>query len=185
MAALVTVLVAAVVVAAVTVIGAASGSNGSGADLALPRRTGGYTLLDTDLSSRMITALRAGLSSRADLAPSAIGVYGSAATSAPTMVFYGVSARSNHAFGSLLGSQTARAFAEELFVGSGIVTSSDADPGPLGGAMRCAAVHQATTDAAVCVWVDGSTMGDVTMLDGLDLGNAASVTRQVRADSEH
>ncbi|GAA2815571.1 hypothetical protein GCM10010441_45250 [Kitasatospora paracochleata] len=60
------------------------------------------------------------------------------------------------------------------------------DPGPLGGAIACALLHDGDRPLAACAWADGSTSGALTDVTAkLTLDQLAERTRELRATAEH
>ncbi|MFI9788305.1 hypothetical protein ACIHEI_33075 [Kitasatospora sp. NPDC051984] len=59
------------------------------------------------------------------------------------------------------------------------------EPGPLGGAIACAAVWDDKRELPVCAWADGSSLGSLTDgTAGLSLAELAARTRELRERSE-
>jgi hypothetical protein len=185
----VVVLALAVVIAALTV-GAAGPSRRS---LSLPETAGEYVLVSTvsgaHIDSIFGTNGTFGSIPHADLVNAKIAIYARGTQAPPTALFVGFDAADSPTIGRQLHNEDAGQVTNQVLAGAGaVINSVTVDSGPLGGSLRCSAVHFGGVDATVGVWADADTLGVVLLFDptlGPSLSETGAVTRTFRAQAEH
>jgi len=152
--------------------------------LTLPSRTGGYVRINTPVALDLGKTL-------ADQVKTAggplwnkpmVGIYGSSATSAPSMVFIGGDGASNPKLRSQLGKAKLDVAIDEFLAGAHVAQSADFPAGKFGGLLRCGVI---SGDETTCVWVDRSTLGTLVLLQPPSLSEAAKIALVFRNATEH
>lgn len=160
--------------------------------ITIPASVDHYERLTGSVADRTAKAMRQaarndsedGSSAAADVADNAaIGVYQELADPHRRFVFLGADAATDHELGKELRAHSASRNADNMFDGEGGITGTrDFDPGPFGGVLRCGKGSGGIT--AVCVWVDGSTMG-MFVTPNADVAALARVALDFRGAAEH
>ncbi len=185
----VVVLALAAVIAALTA-GAAGPTRRS---LSLPDTAGEYVRVST-VSGAHINSIFGnngtfGSIPHSDLVNAKIAIYARGTQSPPTALFVGFDAADSPAIGRQLHNENAAEVTTQVLAGAGaVINSLTVDSGPLGGSLRCSAVHFGGVDATVGVWADADTLGVVLLFDptlGPSLSETGAVTRTFRAQAEH
>lgn len=116
-----------------------------------------------------------------------VGIYRVGSDGPTTVVFLGFNAADSTRIDALLGSQDADGVIDQVMSGAGAGAGAAAhfDPGPLGGALRCAQASKNGQPYTPCVWADRSTLGMVLQIGFVDTTRAANTTTQFRAAAEH
>ncbi len=161
--------------------------------LSLPDTAGPYVRVSTVSGSHISTIFGTngtfGSIPNSDLAKAKIAIYSRGVQGAPTALFVGFDATDSPTIGRQLRSESAAQVTEQVLAGAGPTINSIAvDSGPLGGSLRCSAVHFGGVDATVGVWADSDTLGVVMLFDpdlGPSLAQTGAVTRTFRAQAEH
>jgi hypothetical protein len=185
----VVVLALAAIIAALT-IGAAGPVRRS---LSLPDTAGEYVRVST-VSGAHIDSIFGnngtfGSIPHSDLVNAKIAIYARGTQAPPTALFVGFDAADSPTIGRQLHNEDAAQVTNRVLAGAGaVINSLTVDSGPLGGSLRCSAVHFGGVDATVGVWADADTLGVVLLFDptlGPSLSETGSVTRTFRAQAEH
>lgn len=165
-----------------------AGSDGLGASgnhrLALPDRTGGYVRINTQVASDLGKTLSDQVKTAGGMLWSKpmVGIYGSASTGSPSMVFIGGDGASNPKLRSQLGAAPLNVAIDGFMAGAQVSQTTDYPPGKFGGLLRCGTLNG---NEAACVWVDHSTLGTLIMLQPRSLDAAASTALDFRNATEH
>jgi hypothetical protein len=192
------VLVGLVVVAFVARGGSGSSSpkdaaGTAGRTLQLPAQVGDYRTLSTIDPHQLANQVRGQLSSigAADAVEHAkTAIYGRGAQ--PRIVFIGFELADVPDLKGQVADQGVQAVVNDLgagiadargSAGSGRVHS--ADPGPLGGYMKCGALTVTGQQVGACAWGDRSAVAVTMVMDPADEAETARLTLQVRAAAEH
>jgi hypothetical protein len=192
----VTVGIALAAVASLIAIGTtlSSGENARQArSLSLPETVDSYAQV-THLDGRQVETLFAsaggtftGIASD-DLRHAVVGIYANIGASDPNLLFVGFSAADSPRLGARLRAGSPDSLAAAVL---GATPAQRVDPGPLGGAMRCANINLDGELATVGVWTDQDTLGIVLIVAAPPAtmpstpAETASVTRDFRAAAEH
>jgi hypothetical protein len=192
----VTVGIAVAVVASLVAIGT---TLSSGADsrqtrsLSLPDTVDTYSQV-THLDGAQVSSLFAaaggtfgGIGSD-DLRGAVVGIYADVGDSEPNLLFVGFTAADSPRLGARLRAGSPDSLATAVLDGTPALR---VDPGPFGGAMRCANIDLDGELATVGVWTDQDTLGIVLIVAAPPAtmpstpAETASVTRDFRAAAEH
>jgi hypothetical protein len=165
-----------------------AGSDGIGASgnhrLTLPDRAGGYVRINTQVALDLGKTLSDQVKTASGMVwnKPMVGIYGSASTGSPSMVFIGGDGASNPKLRSQLGAAPLNVAIDGFMAGAQVLQSSDYPPGKFGGLLRCGTVNG---NEAACAWVDHSTVGTLELLHTSSLAEAASIALDFRNATEH
>ena len=158
--------------------------------LTLPDRAGSYVLLrsiDPAMVRNMLGSQVGSLGPVQDaLASAQIGVYGDSPTAAPTVIFVGFAGADSTTIADLLSANGASTAVDQVLTGTtGGSPGTSVDPGPMGGALKCANAERNGTAFTPCAWADADTLAVVMRVGTVSLNDAADITRTLRAAAEH
>jgi len=114
-----------------------------------------------------------------------VGIYRVGSDGPTTVVFLGFNAADSTQIDALLGSHDANSVVDQVLSGAGARGATHAEPGPLGGALRCSQASKNGQPYTPCVWADRSTLGLVLQIGLIDTARAADTTVQFRTAAEH
>jgi len=176
-------LVLAVVLGVLQRAGSDNFGLSSGHRLTLPDQSAGYVRVNTQVAQDLGKALADQIKSVGPMwAKPVVGIYSSAATGSPSMVFIGGDSASNPKLRSQLGATSLNVAADEFLAGAHVAQSTDFPAGRFGGLLRCGLI---SGTEATCVWVDHSTFGSLVLLHPPALSDAADIALVFRNATEH
>ncbi len=165
-----------------------AGSDGLGASgnhrLTLPDRAGDYVRINTQVALDLGKTMSDQVKTAGGMLWSkpVVGIYGSASTGDPGLVFLGGDGASNPKLRTQLGAAPLNVAIDGFMAGAQVSQSIDFPPGKFGGLLRCGTFNE--TEAA-CAWVDHSTLGTLELLHPPSLAAAASIALNFRNATEH
>lgn len=130
--------------------------------ITLPDSAGGFTRTTGNVTDRLISAMRGGMSkdatSAAALRNAKIGAY---TKGNQRIIFFGLSTADSSAFADEMKIHDPSLEVDSMFTGAGITHTDDYPAGPLGGVLRCGQRTAGSVHMSVCTWSDSSAFGSV------------------------
>lgn len=121
----------------------------------------------------------------AALSSAQVGVYGLGPAAVSTLVFIGFNAADSADISSLLSSTSSDQVVDQVMTEAGATGGRLIGPGPLGGALECAASAQSGTPLTACAWADRDTLALLVQVGHVDIDTAGALALQFRAAAEH
>lgn len=160
--------------------------------IALPYTVAEYTEQHEIGGSELMTMIGAGMFGSSlvasDLRHAKVAIYSSATPTEPGFVFLGFDADQSPTLGAELHRRAPDQVTRQVLDGAGLAVGQERfSPGPLGGALRCAAVGLPGESVSVGVWADHDTLGMLVLVSSGPppaLAFTSRITHRMRAAAE-